>query len=326
MREPVDGGTEVRVSDSSALHARVVVSPLLTLAVALIDTYGDHPATVWRTLLRERARGLDAEPVAMFGLPAGMVPDSLLSLPSASFATFERELAAVRAQPLQPILDNLELGWSGRELPAALEPFRRDPAAALQRYCDAMEAHWQRLLAPSWPRIRRLLDREVLLVGHTLATDGLAGALGSLHPRVSYADGRLRYRTGHVMESTYVAEQALILMPLACEPEQILANEDHPDGTVIAYAARGAAELWEPPPAANAELARLLGDTRAALALALATPSTTTDLALRLRLAPSTVSRHLSGLAETGLVDRTRCGPLVYYRLTARGEALLDLF
>jgi DNA-binding transcriptional ArsR family regulator len=326
VREPDAGGTEVRVSDSSALHARVVVSPLLTLAVALIDTYGDRPPTVWRTLLRERARGLDAEPVAMFAPRAGMLPNSLLPLPSASFASFESELAALRAKSPAAILSNLATDRAGRDLPAALEPFTRDPAAALQRYCDTLEAHWQRLLAPSWPRIRRLLEREVLLVGHTLATDGLPGALSSLHPRVSYADGRLRYRTVLTVKSTYVAERALTLMPLACEPEQILANEDHPDATVLAYAARGSAELWEPPPAPHAELARLLGDTRATLALALATPSTTTDLALRLRLAPSTVSRHLSGLAETGLVDRTRCGALVYYRLSARGEALLDLF
>ena len=326
MREPYEGATEVRVSDTSALHARVVVSPLLTLAIALIDTYGDHPPTVWRTLLRERARGLDAEPVAVFALPAAILPNGLLPLPGASFASFESELAELRAKPLAPIVKDLEIGWAGRPYPAALEPLRRDPEATLQRYCDAMEAHWQRLLAPSWPRIRRLLEREVLLVGHALATDGLEGALGSLHPRVTYADGRLRYRTGFTLQRAYVAEQALTLMPLACEPEQILVNEDHPDATVIAYAARGAAELWAPPPAPHAELARLLGDTRATLALALATPSTTTDLALRLQLAPSTVSRHLSGLAETGLVDRTRCGALVYYRLTARGEALLDLF
>jgi DNA-binding transcriptional ArsR family regulator len=96
---------------------------------------------------------------------------------------------------------------------------------------------------------------------------------------------------------------------------------------VIAYSARGSAELWDEAalrPAA--ELATLLGPTRARIALALALPATTSELAERLRLAPSTVSRHLSALAETGLTDRTRRGPLVYYRLSARGTALLDLF
>jgi DNA-binding transcriptional ArsR family regulator len=80
--------------------------------------------------------------------------------------------------------------------------------------------------------------------------------------------------------------------------------------------------MREPEP----ELASLLGPTRARVALALELPSTTSGLADALRLAPSTVSRHLSALTATGLVDRNRRGPLVVYRLTPRGSALLDLF
>lgn len=96
---------------------------------------------------------------------------------------------------------------------------------------------------------------------------------------------------------------------------------------MIAYAARGTAELWDEARRLPAdELAALLGVTRATIALALGTPATTTALAEHLRLAPSTVSRHLSALLATGLVERTRRGPLVYYRLTARGNSMLDLF
>jgi DNA-binding transcriptional ArsR family regulator len=104
-------------------------------------------------------------------------------------------------------------------------------------------------------------------------------------------------------------------------------NEDHPDTTVIAFAVRGAADLWdERMRDPDADLATLLGMTRARIALALDLPATTSGLAADLRLAPSTVSRHLTALAATGLVDCTRRGPLVYYRLTERGCALLDLF
>ncbi len=114
---------------------------------------------------------------------------------------------------------------------------------------------------------------------------------------------------------------------MACEPERILVNEDHPDTTVIAFAVRGAADLWEERVREpGAELASLLGPTRARIALALELPATTTGLAADLRLAPSTVSRHLGALVATGLVDRTRRGLVVYDRLPARGAALLDLF
>ena len=118
-----------------------------------------------------------------------------------------------------------------------------------------------------------------------------------------------------------------MLAPIACEADLILVDEDHPDATVIGYPARGSAELWGGAPREPAvELSSLLGATRARIALALAVPTTTSELADRLELAPSTVSRHLFGLLENGLADRARRGPVVIYRLTARGTALLDLF
>ena len=319
--------TEVELTDASALGVHVVVSPLLTLAMGLMDALGDRPATPWRRLLRQRTRGLDSRPLAMFSRPAVWLPNGLLPLPTAPTATFEEELAALRAQPLEVLQRDIAIDRPHDRIPPELEPFMSDAGGALERYGDALAAHWDRMLRPSWPRMRRLLEREVLLLGHKMAVDGVTGMLESLHPGVTYADRRLRFRTGHAAHATYVAEHALTLAPIACEPELILANEDHPDATVIAYAARGTAELWGEAQRAPAnELAALLGATRARIALALAAPATTSALADRLALAPSSVSRHLTALLESGLVDRTRRGPVVYYRLTARGTALLDLF
>ena len=96
---------------------------------------------------------------------------------------------------------------------------------------------------------------------------------------------------------------------------------------MIGFAARGAADLCAQDARKPAtELAALLGATRARIAMQLAVPASTTGLAEQLGLAPSTVSRHLSALHDTGLVERVRRGPVVLYRLSARGAALLDLF
>jgi hypothetical protein len=116
----------------------------------------------------------------------------------------------------------------------------------------------------------------------TLAKGGLTAALGTLHPAVSYGDGTLRYATGSTTNSTWLAVNALTLMPLASESDRILANEDHPDATIIAYAARGSAELWEQTASPSRELALVLGQTRATIARALELPTTTSDLAARL--------------------------------------------
>ena len=325
--EAVARQTEVQLTDASELGVRVVVSPLLTLAMGLMDALGDRPATPWRRLLKQRIRGIDSAPLAMFAPNSQNLPNALLPLPSSSATTFEAELAALRTQPLEVLLSEIAVihphGDAGELL-----PFTTDPAGALTRYCDALAEHWDRMLRPSWPRMRRLLEREVLLLGHKMAVEGVAGMLASLHPGLTYANRRLCYCIGDAVATvSYVANPALTLAPVACEPEMILVNPDHPEATVIAYAARGSAELWEEARCVPTdELAVLLGATRASIALALATPATTTTLAEWLNLAPSSVSRHLSSLLATGLVDRTRRGPAVYYRLTERGTTMLDLF
>jgi DNA-binding transcriptional ArsR family regulator len=319
---------ELEIPDASMLGARVVVSPLLTLAMALMDAFGDRPPTPWRLLLRERARGLDSSPLTMFARPSFQLPNGLLPLPGVSPRTFEEELDALRAGSLEGLLSDLEYCWGSRELPEEMLPFAADPATALARYCNALEAHWERMVRPSWPRMQRLLEREVLLLGQRMALAGVDGALAGLHPGFDYRDHRLRYHAGEFGSPNYVAQPTLTLAPIACEPDLVLVNEDHPGAaTVIAYAARGSAELWEEARRApQGELAALLGPTRASVALALAVPSTTSELSDRLGLAPSTVSRHLTGLVDAGLADRCRRGPCVDYRLTARGSALLDLY
>lgn len=188
--------TEVQFTDASELCVRVVVSPLLTLAMGLMDALGDRPQTPWRRLLRQRIRGVDSGPLAMFAPTAQMLPNTLLPLPSASAATFQEELAALRAQPVEVLLQEIASTWP-HDVPSEMVPFVTDPAGALAAYADALALHWDHMLLPSWPRMRRLLEREVLLLGHKMAVDGVSGMLGSLHPGVRYADRRLRFKTGY---------------------------------------------------------------------------------------------------------------------------------
>ena len=178
--------TELEIPDASMLGARVVVSPLLTLAMALMDAFGDRPPTPWRRLLRERARALDSAPLAMFARPTFLLPNELLPLPCSSPRTFEEELELVRAGSLELLQRNLVHCWRGADMPEEMQPYIADPGGALARYCDALAAHWERVVQPSWPRMRRLLEREVLLLGHRMAIDGVDGVLAHLHPGFVY--------------------------------------------------------------------------------------------------------------------------------------------
>lgn len=69
-------------------------------------------------------------------------------------------------------------------------------------------------------------------------------------------------------------------------------------------------------------LVRLLGRSRAAVLTALDEPAGTTALAHRLRLAPSSVSAHLTVLRGAGLLTARRYGHQVLYERTPLGMAL----
>jgi len=313
-----------------ALHTQVLVSPLAiavshALAVAGSPRWAGPPD--WQRELRACAGSLDLRPLAVLGGP--LMSDFLLPVPSRAGVTIREELDAVRATPSATMTKALA-GWDHLRdpRPAPYDAFEADPAAALSEYAAALGAFWDRVLAPRWPHIQRVLERSVLMLGHMLATEGVGAVIEDLHPGVSY-DGRLVHvDTDHRLTGPIAtAGRPLVLLPLACGLDGLLLNDELTEATVIGFPARGVGELWgEPAPAPGDELVRLLGSSRARIAVSLQRPASTADLACSLGLAPSTMSCHLAWLAGAGLADRVRLGSHVYYRLTERGGALLALF
>ncbi|MER3553300.1 MAG: hypothetical protein C4331_02825 [Meiothermus sp.] len=87
------------------------------------------------------------------------------------------------------------------------------------------------------------------------------------------------------------------------------------------------ADLWGQSPAPLSDaLEFAFGRGRAGVLLALSLPSTTLDLVQRLKVTPGDVSHPLGRLKKAGLVEVKRKGRLVFYRLSGRGRALLELF
>ncbi|MFE9097968.1 ArsR/SmtB family transcription factor [Streptomyces sp. NPDC007264] len=89
---------------------------------------------------------------------------------------------------------------------------------------------------------------------------------------------------------------------------------------MVAFPVRG--RTTAAPATPSAELARLLGPTRAGLLAALARPASTGELAARHFLSPATVSYHLGVLYRSGLVSRARSGRSVLYHRTPAGSRL----
>ncbi|MET9377687.1 ArsR/SmtB family transcription factor [Streptomyces sp. NPDC003035] len=252
------------------------------------------------------------------------VSDFLLPRPVGTVHVHE-ELDLLRATDPEFVREQVAVCYPGLADHSSVQPYLRDPAAACAALADAYAAYWEGAIAPYWPTMRRLVEDEVLVRARTFATEGVDALFSGLESRARWERPVLELTK--YLEAEYAAgERRLVLVPLVFAEGCRLYSTDDPDVVAVSFQARGAAALREPvEPVAEDRLGLMLGRGRAAVLRELAGPLTTAGLADRLGLAPSTVSEHLSVLAEAGVVTRHRVGRSVYYQLTDTGRSLLAL-
>ncbi|WP_077193485.1 ArsR/SmtB family transcription factor [Streptomyces lydicus] len=321
----------LRFDADDLLRIRFAVSPLCETHEAVrtlrrADRHGYH--TPWLRRMRAALAELDLTPLWLFmpSSPPGYTPDFLGRPPDTPLADFGEELARLRAT--DPALARAEMAKSLACAPGGPESERgraalADPAAAIRELADVTERAWHALLAPDWPRLRALLEAEIAYRSRQLADGGLRRLFADLHPRVTWSGDTLtvRTRTDFVQTQDLDGRGVLLLPSIFVWPD-VVSGFDPPWQPTVIYPARGIGGLWSEPETGPA-LARLLGTNRAAVLAALDAPSTTTALAHRLRLAPSSVSAHLSVLRAAGLLTPRRHGHEVHYERTPLGSALL---
>ncbi len=249
----------------------------------------------------------------------GPTADFLAPPPASPLPDFAEELQAVRATPPDRVAAELA------EVPGLPEPaaerVRRDPEAAIGRLADALRAYWDIALAGHWPRIRALLEADVLWRSRRLAAGGAAALFEDLHETITWHRGRLTAADPSRYSGSLSGEGLLLVPAVMTWPG--VRKMIEPYQPQLAYPARAIGTLWEAgaPPAPHA-LAALIGRTRAAMLTALAEPCSTTALARRLSITPGAASQHLSVLAGAGMVTRSRVGRLVLYGRTRTGDML----
>ncbi|MEU8762158.1 DUF5937 family protein [Streptomyces sp. NPDC048659] len=316
--------------EADPLRIRFAISPLwethcAVRVLARPRQQGYH--LPWLRRIREAAAGVDLAPLHLLMPVQGHSPDFLYPPPIGPTATFERELAAVRATDPALVLDDVRRALA--ETPGAADSAegRRmlaDPAGALARLTGLLERAWEALVEPEWPRLRALLEADVAYHSRRLAEGGLERLLAELHPAFAWDEERstltVAYRGEHVRA---LDGQGLVLLPSVFTWPDVVSGFDPPWQPTVAYPARGIGALWTEPRDRTPEaLARLLGRARADVLCALEEPAGTTALAHRLGLAPSSVSAHLSVLRAAGLLGARRYGHQVLYERTALGIAL----
>jgi DNA-binding transcriptional ArsR family regulator len=319
----------IQVSPADVASCRYAISPLFEVdsALRLITGHGTVGVlSPWvrrmRPLLGDLRR---AEPaigalISLFRREDNA--DFLHPPPSGPRRSFADELAEVRATPLDRARAELELNLRGHRAPPAYARRILDGDDVVDRLADALQAGWTTLVEPDWPRMRALLERDIVQRAGRVAAYGWAEGLEGLDPRVTWtAGGDIAIRHRDTKRYRLVGGGLLFVAGVFTG----LAISTHPDRPfTVAYRARGIADIIGPPPSGphGDGLGPLIGPGRAAILRALAAPATTSQLAAQLGMSLGGVGGHLAVLHRAGLVARTRTGRSVLYALTARGESL----
>ena len=316
----------VRFGADALARVRFAISPLIEsqLSVRVLDDPGAQALHLpWAAEARRRTADLDLATLRALQ-PAGVYgPDFVHPPPGSPLTELEDELAAMVATPPEQVRAEVGDAYRNRPLPPALEPFIDDPAAAVEALAALVGEYWDRSLAAHWPRLRALLEGDVLYRARRMADGGAQQLFADIDPAVSWQDGVLRI-VKRVEATVELDERGLLFVPSVFVWPAVLLITAAPWQPTLIYPARGVGSLWEPdrvrPPAA---LAALLGRSRAAVLHALEQPRSTTDLARALGITAGGASQQLAVLRDAGLVHGHRVGRVVLYLRTPAGDDLL---
>jgi DNA-binding MarR family transcriptional regulator len=311
-------------------RVRFAISPLWETMAALrvlLEPQRRSYHLPWLDAVRPDLARLDLWPLLVLSPRSGWTPDFLSPAPAGPRTDIADQLAQVRATPPDQVAGEVKHSLtqrSGDPAPKAAWRLLDDPLATRALLADLLEQCWQLLIAPHWPRLRDLLQADLLYRTQMLGDYGLERVLSELHPHARWTSHSLII-DAPTTERHQLQGAGLLLMPSVFAWPGLAAVTDPPARPTLIYTARGIAELWQPAATAHSEaLGHLLGQTRADLLESLAEPASTHTLARRHELAPSTVSEHLAILHHAGLITRRRHRHAVLYQQTPLGTELAN--
>jgi hypothetical protein len=318
----------LRFGPAALAHVRFAISPLVEVRRSrrlLDDPAAGALHLPWVVQARKLTADIDLSLLRALDPTGVYTPDFVSPPPDTPLAELEDELAVVAATPPEQARAEVQRSYRRKPpLPAVLEPFVADPAAGLAEVVALLRAYWERTLAAHWPRVRALLEGDVLHRARQMADGGAERLFADVDPTVSWADGVLSIDKGSVEQDVDLRDRGLLFVPSAFAwPDVVLVTDPRWQPTLI-YPARGVGTLWETDrPSAPDALAALLGKVRAAVLMALDHPRSTTDLARSLGVSAGGVSQHLGILREAGLVHGHRVGRVVLYLRSPAGDGLV---
>lgn len=320
----VGGILEYELSGWDLAEVRFALSPVneLTLSLRTFREPGRYPVHLpWLRETQAARERLDTTMLRALTNDALSTPDFLTPRPYSPLTRLEDELRFVARIDDERLRADLRAVHPGR-LPYAL----RGPMDEVRaRMMQALRAYWDACFAPWWPRMRAVLQADIVYRGHVTASEGVAAMFGGLSDRVTLDGDVVRVRLNSPIRSRRPTRGAgLTLVPsLFTRGASVPIGEDEPP--VIMYGVRGAGTFWQAQPRRSPQaLGELLGVTRAGLLASLATPASSTELAGRLGVTTPAVNQHLRAMRDAGLLTSARHGRSVLYLRSELGDALVN--
>jgi hypothetical protein len=317
----------LRFGPAALAHVRFAISPLTETrrSLRVLEDPGAGALHLpWAIEARRLTADLDLSLLRALDPSGVYTPDFVSPPPTSPLDEFEDQLAVVVATPPEQARAEVQRSYRRKPpMPAVLEPFVEDPAAGVAAVAELLRAYWDRALAPHWPRVRALLEGDVLHRARQMADGGAERLFADVDPTVSWADGVLSIDK-RAQQSVDLEERGLLFVPSVFTwPDVVLVTDPKWQPTIV-YPARGVGTLWDTGRAAAPDaLGALLGKVRAGVLMALDRPRSTTDLARALGVSAGGVSQHLSVLREAGLVHGHRVGRMVLYLRSPAGDGLV---
>jgi DNA-binding transcriptional ArsR family regulator len=276
-------------------------------------------ATIRRADLGERLRLLLALSPSI-----GYFPDFLN--PSAAIDGLEQGLEAIRSTPKTVLDRDLRHLAQSQPLPAGAARLAAGEPRGLTELTDTMRTCYQLIITPHRRTVDAAVERDRRIRTAAMATGGVQGLLGSLHPMMHWSSGELRI-PAHRDQELHLGGRGLLLIPsYFCLTGPITMFDPTLPPVVVYPVPKQPDALTAGDASIPGALAALIGSTRAAVLDAIAAqPRTTTELARRVGTGLSTASEHATILRQAGLVTSHRERNRVVHHATALGLAILNV-
>ncbi|GGV44406.1 transcriptional regulator [Streptomyces longisporoflavus] len=317
-----------QVNADTLAGSRFVVSPLAEATASLFSlerrTAGHPGERAWLDAhlpaYRERLAadpGLAELVRAAMGDRTRWIADFLTPTPTGEDdAPFAGELARIRETPDAVARAHLRVSCGG-PLPAGL----LRPGGP-GRMADLLEWVWTHTVLPRWPRVRTVIEADVVARTAQLSQGGWAEALNGMRPGMRWlGESRLQINT-HEYPPREISGARLLFVPVT--PRQGWVSWNTADRYAVVYPCSGVLADAGRAAAVPEPLGRLLGPARAGVLMLLAAPKSTSQLVTLTGQGLGSVGRHLRVLLDAGLVRRRRTGRAVLYFRTAAGEVLVE--